>query len=144
MAWASSLIYYDSVRGVSYDDWRLPITGPLNGNSLDLSFSYDGSTDTAYNVSAPGSAHPASKSSEMAYLFYQALSNKGYCPVSTVYACSPSPQPGWGLINTGPFTDFQSDVYWSNTEYAAAGAAWFFVFGSDEQAGDLPGYFRTS
>lgn len=26
MDWAANLSYYDSVRGVSYDDWRLPTT----------------------------------------------------------------------------------------------------------------------
>ncbi len=36
-----------------------------------------------------------------------------------------SPQAGWGLTNTGPFSNIQLDYYWSATEYAAySGCAW--------------------
>ena len=31
MTWADNLGYYDSVRGVTYTDWRLPDGKPING-----------------------------------------------------------------------------------------------------------------
>ena len=125
-AWASSLSFYDSVRKVTYTDWRLPNTGPVDGVAMTPEpfpggyvSSVDGSTEVGYNVSAPGSAFPGSKGSEMAYLFYNELGNKGYYGVNGVY------QPDSGLVNTGPFINFQPSIYWSGTEYGY-GDAWTF------------------
>lgn len=149
IAWAENLSYYDSVRNVTYDDWRMPTSGPVNGISLNYSGSYDGSTDYGHNISAPGSAYAGSKGSEMAYLFYNELDNKGYCPLNTNHLCSPAPQLGWGLVNTGPFINLQNGIYWSGTQYAQdPSAAHFFAFGSDSQAGiwdsDVGGQFVFS
>ena len=126
--WASNLSFYDSVRKVTYTDWRLPNTGPVNGVSMTPEpfpggyvSSWDGSTDVGHNISAPGSAFPGSKGSEMAYLFYNGLGNKGSYDVNGVY------QPVSGLINTGPFSNFRPYFYWSGTEYAFdTGNAWSF------------------
>ena len=137
VAWADSLSFYDGVLQVTYDGWRLPIAGPVNGTSTNFGDStYDGSTDYSHNISAPNSAFPGSKGSEMAYLFYNELGNKSYCAVSA--SCLPAPpQPGWGLVNTGPFSDL-SGVYWSGAELppgVGTDAAVFFVFSSDAQVG---------
>ena len=36
--------------------------------------------------------------------------------------------PNSNLENVGPFVNFQSDIYWSGTEYApSTGSAWNFV-----------------
>jgi MYXO-CTERM domain-containing protein len=116
---------------LGYNNWRLPTTGPVNGVSMNYNFSYNGSTDYGYNVSAPGTAYAGSKGSEMAYLFYNELGNKGYCDpaTSTTGSCS-GPQAGWGLSNSGLFSNLQSiGVYWSGTEYAPSTSfAWGFVF----------------
>ncbi|MEJ2687194.1 MAG: hypothetical protein P8124_08280 [Gammaproteobacteria bacterium] len=69
--WAANL----NVDGVT--GWRLPDASPVNGSAYNLTTSYDGSTDVGYNISAPGSAHPASQASELAYLFYNTLGNTG-------------------------------------------------------------------
>lgn len=136
MAWAENLTFYDSVRDVTYEDWRLPTIGPVNGTSLNVgNSSYDGSTDYGHNISAPGSAYPGSKGSEMAYLFYNGLGNKSYCAVAT--SCLPAPpQPGWGLLNPGPFLNLNG-AYWSDTNQGPVSndAAVFFVFSSDTQSG---------
>jgi hypothetical protein len=39
------------------------------------------------------------------------------------------PQAGWGVSNTGPFQNVQSNNYWSATAYAPnPNNAWFFNF----------------
>lgn len=48
-------------------------------------------------------------------MFYTTLGNKARYDTTGL-----GPQPGWGLSNTGPFSNFQSDFYWTGTEYAPA------------------------
>lgn len=133
--WAGNLSFTDGVK--VYDNWRLPTVNPVNGTSFNYNASYNGSTDVGYNVSEQGTAFAGSTGSEMAHLFYNTLDNKSYCPVSA--NCSPSPQTGWGLTNTGPFTNLQAGVYWSATEYTPYPyGAWDFNFSTGRQrAGDL-------
>jgi hypothetical protein len=91
----------------------------------------DGSTDWAFNVSAPGSAYPGSKGSEMAYLYYVELGNKG------LYDTNGNPQSGYGLLNTGLFTSLMSwPPYWSGSERTGftqlPDTAWIFHFDDGE------------
>jgi len=112
VAWAASL----TVGGVS--DWRLP-TITDNGND-GCNFAYTG-TDCGYNVDTSGS--------ELAKMWYDILGNKAYYDTS-----GSGPQSGWGLTNTGPFTNLQSNFYWSGTEYApGTDLAWFFITGDGYQ-----------
>jgi hypothetical protein len=130
--WAANLSFYNPLTNQTYADWRLPTVNPVNGTSLNYSLSYNGSTDYGYNISEQGTAYAGSTGSEMAHLFYNTLNNKGYCPVSTY--CSPAPQTGWGLANTGPFTNLQPGTYWSATEYAHyTSHAWSFNFSKGNQ-----------
>lgn len=144
-AWAINLSFYDSVRNVTYDDWRLPSINPINGVSFVYSWSADGSTDgsgtsgSSYNISEQGTIYANSTASEMAYLFYNGLNNKSFCPVST--GCSPYPQAGWGLVTTSPFINLQPDRYWSSTEYADPNGTvgvygWTFNFNAGDQGGE--------
>ena len=94
--WETNLTYYENVRGVTYDDWRLPHALPVNGNSYTYNFAYDGSSDRGYNVSAPGTVYQGSTASEMAYTYFNTLGNKAYYDVN-----ESGPQSGWGLQNTG-------------------------------------------
>lgn len=137
--WVSNLSYYDSVRNVTYNDWRLPEASPTNGIVFNYDHSYNGSTDLGFNVSAPGTATAGSTGSEMAYLFYNTLANKAYCdPVtSTVTSCA-SPQIGWGLVNKGAFINLQDNYHWYGTEYEPYanlfnGYAWAFDFYAGSQ-----------
>jgi hypothetical protein len=89
--------------------------------------------------------HAGSQASELAFLFYNTLGNKGYCDpaTSTVSMCS-GPQTGWGLANTGPFSNVLSNYYWSSTEYAPdPTVAWSFDFGYGDQGYDVKtnGYY---
>ncbi len=125
-AWAANLSYYDSVRGVTYDDWRLPAVGPSGGAAFNYNFSTAGTTDVGYNITSPAS--------EMSYMHYVNLGNPGFhttsgavsgCYVSAADTC---------LDNTGPFINLQAGYYWSGTAYAPiASGAWNFNFGNGGQ-----------
>lgn len=119
-AWAAGL----NISGIT--GWRLPTVTDTGPSGCD--FAYTG-TDCGYNVDTA--------TGEMAHMFYTTLGNKGYFDTSGAY-----PQDGWGLTNTGPFSNIQSDgnnygLYWSGTEYAPNTVyAWEFGFYFGEQKFD--------
>lgn len=105
---------YDLVYG-GYSDWRLPTVVVQ-----DYFFSYDGSTGSGYNITT---------GSEMGHLFYTELGNLAYYDINGA-----GPQPGWGLTNTGPFINLQSDYYWTDTMCEINPPYyWFFNFSSGNQ-----------
>ena len=119
MAWADQLEYYDPIRGVTYSDWRLPSVAPMAG-VFDIAFSNNGTTDFGY-----GSLGIVS---ELNYMFYENLSGLGICtPNGSGSSTTCETQAGWGLGNTGPFNNIQTQTYWSNTELGAE--VWAFDFG---------------
>jgi hypothetical protein len=143
-AWADGLEYYDSVRSVTWDDWRLPHTLPVNGNSFNIpdppnpqisDLDGRGLYDIGYNISAPGSAFPGSPYSELAYMYFINLGNLGFKDTSGA-----GNQPGWsstpkatfidGNGNTVSFQNLQADGYWSGTEFVPStqDRAWWFAF----------------
>jgi len=142
--WAAGLSYHDSVRNVNLTGWRLPQTLPVNGVAFfDQYFGFGGESDLGYNVSATGSAYPGSTASELAYMFYVNLGNVGnLTPAGNVTGCSPN-----CLVNQGPFTNLQSYLYWSATEYTgsfyggqpATDRAWYV----DMQDGSQAAYVKS-
>jgi len=113
---------------LGYNDWRQPTTGPINGSIFNYSFGYDGTFDYGYNVSAPGTPHAGSTGSELAHLFFNSLGNSAYSNTAGVdQSATYCTGPNACLQNTGPFSNMQSYVYWSGTEYAPVpSGAWFF------------------
>lgn len=105
-------LFFDLGNGRVAIDWRLPRFSPVNGVAIDTRFSNDGSTDVAYNIGAPGSAHPGTTASELAYMFHVNLGNRSYCDVD-----GQCPQPGWGLQNAGPFMHL-------DTRFPGSGQLW--------------------
>ena len=104
---------------LGYSDWRQPTTGPVNGSTFNYFFGYDGTFDSGFNVSAPGTPHAGSTGSELAHLFYNSLGNSAFYDTaggdqSATYCTGPNAC----LQNTGPFSNMQAFVYWSGTEYA--------------------------
>jgi hypothetical protein len=95
-----------------------------------ISVTYDGSKDFGYNISAPGSAYPGSTANEMAFMYYNNLGNIGQFDLDGNARSS-----GWGLVNTGPFVNIQSDQYWSSSTYPPDEAFQFF-FDNGVQNGD--------
>lgn len=49
------LSFIDTVRGRTWDDWRLPTVAPVDGVAFNHAFSVDGSTDVGYLISSPNS-----------------------------------------------------------------------------------------
>jgi hypothetical protein len=133
---------------LGYSDWRLPAIGPVNGTAMNFSNAYNGTTDVGYNISAPGTTYAGSLASEMARLFYHELGNNGLCdPAASTASFCASPQPGWDVINSGPFSNVQSGsyvdpdwgvvykgFYWLGLEYPLnTAAAMHFSFGTGSQ-----------
>jgi hypothetical protein len=91
----------------------------LDTGTSGCDFGYTG-TDCGYNVQTGSAA--TTVYSEMASLWYDTLGNLAYADTS-----GDSPQPGWGLQNTGPFSNIQSGYYWTGLEYAPdTMSAWAF------------------
>lgn len=112
-AWAENLVYG------GFDDWRLPTVGPVNGSTFNYVFSNNGTTDLGYGNT--------SLNSEMAYMFYVNLGNLGFCTANNSAPTGCVVQSGYGLVKLGPFTNLQSNVYWSGTGFApSASNAWIF------------------
>jgi len=115
--WADGLSYYDSVRGVTYDDWRLPDTlqpDPSCGLSFDAGVPY-GVQSYGYNCTG----------SEMGYLFYTDLGGSAGSSIASVHNA-----------NYDLFSNVQSHLYRSGLEYAASPSyAWHFYFGDGSQGG---------
>lgn len=111
--WAKTL----DVNGVK--GWRLPTMMDTGAPGCDYAFT---GTDCGYNVQTGSAA--TTVYSEVASLFYDTLGNLAIYDTSGA-----GPQSGYGLANTGPFSNLQSDVYWSGLEYAPnPGAVWYFYF----------------
>ncbi|MBN8448140.1 MAG: DUF1566 domain-containing protein [Candidatus Accumulibacter sp.] len=131
-AWAAGLSYFDSVRNVTWTDWRLPTLGPI-GASFNYNWSNNGTTDVGTGNT--------SQNSEMAYMFYVNLGLKGYCTPDNPNPSSCTWQWGGGVGAgpTAPFDNVVPDEYWSDTAYAPdpANLAWMFDF----DYGDQLGYF---
>lgn len=106
-SWAAGL----NVNGIT--GWRLPTV--TDSGASGCNFAYSG-TDCGYSVNTA--------TGEMAHMFYTTLGNKAFYSTSGV-----APQSGWGLTNTGPFSNVQPYHYWSATEVEPyIGDVWFFLF----------------
>lgn len=116
--WAADLSYYDDVRGVTYDDWRLPKTAPVGADWNYGNFEgkiNDGTVDYGYNITSPNS--------ELSYMYYVNLGLKGEIDVDGTR------RTDWGIFGNGyggGFTyagqtdvglvkNLQAALYWSET-----------------------------
>jgi hypothetical protein len=137
--WAGNLSYYDAERNVTWTDWRLPKTLPVNGVAYNFAFAYTGSTDEGYSMSAPGTAYAGSTGSEMAYMYYNTLSGK---PHTDVNGNNPV---DFGFNDASPFINLQKYGYWSESphlQYPEIQDAYFvFYFNT---GGQLPYHDRQS
>jgi len=115
-AWAAGL----SINGVT--GWRLPDTVDVGNDGATYTNIYQG-VDYGYNITTP---------SELSNMFYNVLGNTAYYDTSgTPTGCT---APNYCLTNTGPFSNLQSNGYWSSTEYAPVPTyAWSFYFGDGDQ-----------
>jgi hypothetical protein len=123
VTWAAGLngagvLTYNLNPGISVSwvgDWRLPTTDVSLVNPGASSYGSSGPDQTGHYNHFGGSNMT---NSEMGYLYYVSLMNKAFQATDGTY-----PQPGWGLTNTGPFSNLQTDrYYWSGTEFFLAGS----------------------
>lgn len=139
MTWTQSdswIADLNSTNYLGFNDWRMPINDPLNGEYYvyfrdEGMNDYEGISDHGSNVGAPGTLYAGSTASEMAYVYYTELENLAY------YDTSGNPeQPGWGLKNKGPFTNLDGPKkYWSGSWYNddPIFGHWYFSFNAGGQ-----------
>ena len=118
--WADNLSYYDSVRNVTYDDWRLPAM-PRN-YIAGTTYAYDGSAETGFNIT--------STDSPLAFMFYVNLGNSGVrTNTGALTGCGAS-----CLANTGPFINVLPNFYhYYRADYGNPTLTWVFHMGAGEQ-----------
>jgi len=117
MTWGGAMKWIAAMNAANYlgyNNWRLPNTTDMGKPGCNSTLN---GTDCGYN----------SIGSEMAHLYYSELGNLGYAS-TTAYN-----QPGYGLVNKGPFTHFMASLYWSGPEYALYDNAWNFNFADGYQ-----------
>ena len=117
MSWQQATDWAGGLNFGGYTDWRLPTM--VDTGAAGVQCTYSG-TDCGYNVDT--------STSEMAHLFHVTLGNLSAFDTSGVFRGGSS-GVNWGLVNTAPFVNMQSYVYWSGLEYLSptSGVAWNFV-----------------
>jgi hypothetical protein len=128
-AWVAQLSYFDSVRNVTYTDWRLPKISPLNGSFFQFGTSTGGNTDDGYSISAPGTPYAGSTASELAYMYYNNLGNIPLCSTAGFSTCG---DPRTVPFNAGPFTNLLQAGFWFGSDAELPFAppdAWAFDMG---------------
>lgn len=120
MYWHAAQDWIEALNAMEllgYDDWRLPITLPVNGIAYNNDISFDGSTDVGRNVTV--------LTSELAYMYHVELGNLNYYDTE-----GNRPQDGWGLLNTGLFAHLQPFDYWTGSAYTSldGSAVYPYVF----------------
>jgi hypothetical protein len=114
-SWAAGL----NINGVT--DWRLPDTVDVGNDGCTTGGNQYQGIDCGYNITTH---------SEMSTMYYETLGNLAYC--DTTRSCA---QTGYGLTNTGPFSNLQSSYYRSATEYTSlTTGAWDFSFSGGLQS----------
>lgn len=109
-AWAASLTDFGG-------GWSLP--GVLDTGTPGCVGTHFSGAECGWNVYG---SEAARRDSPLAHMFYDTLGNLA------LYDTSGNVQTGWGLSNTGPFSNMQSLIYWSGTEYAPdRRLAWYFA-----------------
>ena len=124
MTWSAAKVWASNLNisrfpGESLSGWRLAANTPV-GTSWNPSFSTDGSTDFAFNIT--------SQASELSYMYYVNLGLKGYYSPDGAY------QPNFGVFGNGtmggqrnvyPVKNLRSYAYWSATPKTSS-YAWYF------------------
>jgi hypothetical protein len=111
--WADGLSYFDAVRNVDWDDWRLPRMMPVNGVAFDLTYSYQGLTDNGYNITSPAS--------ELSYMYHVNLGGRSLVDPTGAFNAA-----GAGIADPSPFTGL-SGATWAQTSHPVITSVAFIV-----------------
>ena len=109
--------------------WRLPNRVDIDNDGCLNTFAFAGGTDCGYNtVSTDPNA------SEMSSMFYHSLANLAFFDTTGF-----SPVPGYGLANSGPFSNLQdAGLYWYGQSLVTdATRAWYMGMPSGGQRARL-------
>ena len=110
--WVNNLEYFDSVRGVTLTDWRLP---KINPDGLSPACLSEPGPDNCIIVQGPDTG-------EMAHLFYATLGNTA----------------ATGLANTGPFINFEeADYFYGDLFSPSPGSMWDFAMNIGRQGASV-------
>ena len=144
-SFVETLTFYDEVRDVTYDDWRLPTMSPINGSAFQTNFTNDASSDEGYaetttNGTDGGWRDAGGKPvSELGHMFYVNLANQGSCTPNNASPASCVAQPGSDTENYDVFLNLEKDPsthfnnnYWTGTP-TGAGKAGYQNFNSGFQ-----------
>ncbi len=113
--WITAMNLYNGTGYKGLNDWRLPTLTPVNGTNFQNTFMYNGSTDNGYNISAPDSTYPSSTASEMGYMYYTNLDNKGVYDIDGNFN-SCAAVFGGCLENSDLFVNLVAGSYWSGLQ----------------------------
>ena len=119
MIWDESMTWVSGLNIGGVTGWRLPDTIDVGNDGATYTNLYQG-VDYGYNITTH---------SEMSNMFYNVLGNLAF------YDTLGGFQVGWGLVNTGPFSNLKTGSYWSPTEFPLFDSAWSFHMNTGEQAG---------
>jgi hypothetical protein len=121
MTWDEAQSWIGTLNSSSYlgvNDWRLPQV--WDSGSDGCNFSYDG-TDCGWNADT--------STGEMASLFYDTLGNLSALDTEGNFL-----EEGYGLTNSGPFSNIPFFYTWADTESVVnSGEAWYFHLGLGTQ-----------
>jgi len=128
--WVNNLTYHDSVRNVTYSDWRLPFV--VDTGSLGCDAANSG-TDCGNNVQTVSGGVVYS---ELAHMYYNNLGFRAETSPDGNYQSDwgifENQTGGWGVERdglgpNGAIQNLQSAMYWTGTLYApAANESWSF------------------
>ena len=120
-AWVAGL----NVNGIT--GWRLPNNTPINGSTTNSIFTNNATSDLGYAASAGWVDSAGKPVSEMGHMYYVTLGNLGRCTPDNANPTGCTEQTGWGLKNSGPFSNTQSS-FWSGGWYSPD-YVWIFDHG---------------
>jgi hypothetical protein len=138
MNWNTANAWIAGMNGAShlgFSDWRLPTLSPVSGGAaFNTDFSNNGTTDRGYGETGIGWDTGAGVIvSEMGWMYYGNLGNLGFCTPNDGAPSLCTVQAGFGLSNTGPFSNLQFSFQWSGVEDASSIGAWIFDFAEGNQ-----------
>ena len=130
--------------------WRQPEVNPVNGTSFNTTFTYDGSTDTGFQLSAPrgtiipnnnpnnpnnpNGQSPGFTGSELAYHYYNNLDavgaryGTGTTFTTTLSNSVSGVDDSTNSANLALFSNILNPIYWTDTEVAAGSVSGAFLF----------------
>ena len=144
MNWNDANNWADSLNTGGHLGWRLPTVSPVNGITFNTTFTTNATSDEGYAPTTTDGADGGWRNSagapvsEMGHMFYVTLGNISACPPDggdgDPTTCDGSFPAGWGLSNTGPFSNLEvvlgwSDYYWTDTTAPVSTNAFNFNFG---------------